>query len=230
MQMPRYNIHTCFSVPIVEFQHPDCEALNAELKALFLAREKEGGRYRNPVPTPTIQVEIFESEFDLFKWPEPCVQRLKQFCFNNLLMTVARLNGYSEEKLRDIVLYDDTWFHITRYGGYIAGHNHPNASWSGVYCVTPGESVPDRPDSGVLRFSDPRAGMVMYMDAGNANLQRPFGSGSMNFRLRPGQLILFPSWLMHEVGPFFGRDERITVAFNCWFRTRRGPAPGGAIV
>jgi hypothetical protein len=29
--------------------------------------------------------------------------------------------------------------------------------------------------------------------------------------------VLFPSWLQHEVMPFYGSDERITIAFNCWF-------------
>ena len=34
---------------------------------------------------------------------------------------------------------------------------------------------------------------------------------------QPGQLVLFPSWILHDVKPFEGEGERITVAFNCWF-------------
>ena len=33
---------------------------------------------------------------------------------------------------------------------------------------------------------------------------------------RPGQLVIFPSWLMHEVLPYVGRAERIVAAFNAW--------------
>jgi predicted 2-oxoglutarate/Fe(II)-dependent dioxygenase YbiX len=36
-------------------------------------------------------------------------------------------------------------------------------------------------------------------------------------RLEAGALIVFPSYLFHEVAPFYGRDTRITVASNCWF-------------
>ncbi|HEX5313999.1 MAG TPA: putative 2OG-Fe(II) oxygenase [Gammaproteobacteria bacterium] len=31
-------------------------------------------------------------------------------------------------------------------------------------------------------------------------------------------MVLFPSYMRHEVSPFWGRDERITVAFNAWLR------------
>ena len=36
-----------------------------------------------------------------------------------------------------------------------------------------------------------------------------------------GQLVLFPSWVLHDVKPFEGEGERITVAFNCWFGTKQ---------
>ena len=45
-----------------------------------------------------------------------------------------------------------------------------------------------------------------------------------SYRLRAGQLVLFPSWFNHEVLPYRGQGERITVAFNCWFRL---PEQGG---
>ena len=65
-----------YATPLVECQHPDPAALNAELKALFLARAAEGDRYRNRLMTAG-KNGLFESEFDLFKWPEACVQRLR---------------------------------------------------------------------------------------------------------------------------------------------------------
>ena len=34
---------------------------------------------------------------------------------------------------------------------------------------------------------------------------------------RPGELVMFPSWVLHDVKPFEGEGERITIAFNCWF-------------
>ena len=35
---------------------------------------------------------------------------------------------------------------------------------------------------------------------------------------RAGQLVMFPSWLYHEVLPYHGQRERIVVAFNAWLQ------------
>jgi len=39
-------------------------------------------------------------------------------------------------------------------------------------------------------------------------------------KFEPGQLVLFPSYVLHDVKPFEGEGERITVAFNCWFKLK----------
>jgi uncharacterized protein (TIGR02466 family) len=214
------QVNALFASPLVEFHHPDPGPLNRELATLFRARAAQGDRYRNRLMT-TGKNGLFESEFDLFKWPEACVQRLKAFCFEALIATVADLNKLSVAQVRAFSLLDDTWFHITRTGGYTTAHTHPLASWSGVYCVEPGEAVLEAPDSGVLRFFDPRAGASMYLDPGNSQLVHPFAFQTINLRFVAGQLVLFPSFLQHEVAPFVGRDERITVAFNVAFRAGR---------
>lgn len=91
------------------------------------------------------------------------------------------------------------------------------ASWSGVYCVDPGEKNAERPESGVLRFHNPHHYSNYFLDAGNLKLKAPYHHGSWSVQFEAGQLVLFPSWLQHEVLPFYGSDERITIAFNCWF-------------
>jgi predicted 2-oxoglutarate/Fe(II)-dependent dioxygenase YbiX len=39
----------------------------------------------------------------------------------------------------------------------------------------------------------------------------------VELKLEAGQLVIFPSYVFHEVTPFYGNDTRITVATNCWF-------------
>jgi hypothetical protein len=94
------------------------------------------------------------------------------------------------------------------------------ASWSAVYCVRPGEPSAAHPDSGVLRFLDVRGGADAWRDPGNALLAAPWGIGPRGLRLVAGQLVIFPSYVVHEVTPFEGPDTRITVATNCWFEAR----------
>jgi predicted 2-oxoglutarate/Fe(II)-dependent dioxygenase YbiX len=62
----------------------------------------------------------------------------------------------------------------------------------------------------------------MYVDAANASMRGAFASGVRQIDLEPGQLVLFPSWVLHDVKPYDGDGERITVAFNCWFQLKDG--------
>jgi len=216
-----------FAVPFGFAQLENCAALNAELRAFFLRRAAEGLRYANPRPLTQRNGQVFESDFQLFQVAEPAVQKLKQFCWSSLLGMIAELSKYDEPTTRRLLIYSDSWFHVTRRGGFFGLHNHPMASWSGVYCVAPGSHDSDKPDSGLLSFLNPATVGAMYMDAANARIQPPFGHGIRHVRFEPGQLVLFPSWVMHDVKPFEGEGERITVAFNCWF-SLKDEAPQGA--
>ncbi len=75
----------------------------------------------------------------------------------------------------------------------------------------------NHPQSGLLRFFDPRQGASAYVDPANESLHAPFALRSLDMRLAAGDLVVFPSYLFHEVTPFYGADTRITVATNCWF-------------
>lgn len=217
------QINPVFAVPFAQDTLPQAEQANKELRALLLAREAQGGRYANPNPSLKQQPGVFESDFNLFAWPEPCIQQLRQFCWSVLGQTLADLNGYNAEEMQRLQIFSHTWFHVTRHGGFTIMHTHPMASWSGVYCVDPGETPDDRPESGVLRFHNPHHYSNYFLDAGNLRLRAPYHHGTWSIRFEAGQLVLFPSWLQHEVLPFYGRDERITVAFNCWFGMKDAP-------
>ena len=213
-----------FAVPFGFAKLENCAALNGELRELFLQRASQGSRYANPRPLTQRNRQVFESEFQLFRWPEPCVQQLKEFCWSHMLQMIGTLNGYDAATIERLLIYNDAWFHVTRRGGFFALHNHPNASWSGVYCVDPGQHDADKPESGLLSFVSPAVITSMHMDAATANLRDPFAPNIRALRLGPGQLVVFPSWVLHDVKPFQGEGTRITVAFNCWFEL---PEPAG---
>ena len=209
-----------FAVPFVFAQHPQPDPMNTALRDLFIARETEGDRYANPNPYTVRNAQLFESHFDLFHWPEACIAQLSEFCLSNLMRVVGELNGYDLAALSKIEVATDAWFHITRRYGHFGVHNHPMASWSGVYCVSAGRNDADQPSSGRLNFINPHSTNTMYLDPGNVFLREPYQRASYGFDLVPGQLILFPSGVLHHVLPFYGEGERITVAFNCSFRQR----------
>jgi uncharacterized protein (TIGR02466 family) len=204
-----------FAVPFGEARLAPCERLNRELETLFLEREKD--EYRNPTPSHIPQQETFESRFNLFLWPESCVQELRSFMLDAVAHMVLQTTTLRPEDFARLKFHNHTWFHVSRYAGSFVAHNHPLASWSAVYCVRTGEAVPDQPNSGVLRFLDTRQGAGAYIDPAIAPMHRAYALKPLEFHLSAGQLVMFPSYVFHEVAPFYGRDTRITVATNCWF-------------
>jgi uncharacterized protein (TIGR02466 family) len=218
-QQTPLNITPNFAAPLVEVRLESAEEFNGALRNLFL--EREGPAIEPKVKTPTLKHQVFESDFNLFSWPDEPVGQLKQLVIGNLIQVVKRLNNYTDEQISRLSVSSHSWFHITRTGGYASVHNHPMASWSAVYCVDPGDDLgADNPDNGVLRFLDARPSASMFLDPGNMHLQRPYNHGSINYSLNAGQLLFFPSHLMHEVAPYHGQRERITVAANFWFKSQ----------
>jgi uncharacterized protein (TIGR02466 family) len=215
MVSPTIRVHPLFAVPFGETRLEPCERLNQELESLFLARETE--EHKNPTPSHVPQAETFESRFNLFRWPEACVQELRRFMLDAVARMVMETTTLRAEEIARLKFHNHTWFHVSRYAGSFIAHNHPLASWSGVYCVRAGESVPEHPDSGVLRFLDTRQGADAYTDPANVPLHRSYALRPLEIRLTPGQMVMFPSYVFHEVAPFYGPDTRITVATNCWF-------------
>ena len=210
------EIETFFAVPIARVALAGHEALCPVLERLFLQREAEGEAWRHQKYIDTMHGALFESRFDLFNWPEPPIRQLAGACHEAVAGLVQRLNGYGDDVMERLRFDYHSWFHITRRHGFQGQHNHPNASWSGIFCVDPGEDLPDRPDSGLVRFHDPRGHVDMYSDPGNRELRAPWNTGTCDVRHRRGQLVMFPSYLRHEIFPYQGTRPRIVVAFNCW--------------
>jgi uncharacterized protein (TIGR02466 family) len=102
---------------------------------------------------------------------------------------------------------DSLWVNLLRGSGHHSGHIHPHSILSGTLYV----EVPN--GSGAIRFEDPRLPMMMAaptrMNDAPEEL-RPF----VSVEARPGLLLLWESWLRHEVLPGTGRGERLSVSFN----------------
>lgn len=213
------NITPAFASLLGTAQMSQPERLNSQLREFFLSCESGGAEFANPEPHTHRNDALYESNFSLFDWKNPAVSELRDFCWENVYQLVRELNGYDLETLQRLHIAHESWFHITRKGGYFGVHNHPMHSWSGVYCVCQ-EGDEKKEHSGKLTFINPFGMTTMYMDMSMYKMRRPFSMGDVPVRLKPGQLVLFPSWLLHEVTPFEPEGEglRITVAFNVKFR------------
>src|SRR2546429_9270516 len=96
--------------------------------------------------------------------------------------TLFRSNRYDDNVRAQLLLYADSWFHITRRGGFFALHNHPMAPWSGVYCVDPGGQDVQHPHRGLLSFVRPKPPPTMFLDAANSQLKGPYATAARRLR------------------------------------------------
>src|SRR3979411_460983 len=110
MVNPNLKLNSLFAVPFGEMRLTPCERLNRELEALFLQRET--AEYRNPSPSHMPQPETFESRFNLFRWPEACVQELRNFMLNAVGQMVIQTTSLRAEDVSQLRFQNHTWFHI----------------------------------------------------------------------------------------------------------------------
>jgi len=86
-------------------------------------------------------------------------------------------------------------------------HIHPLSTISGTYYVqTP-------PKSSALKFEDPRLVGFMASPPRKHNA-RPENQRFISIQPKAGDVILFESWMRHEVPPNQSKQDRVSISFN----------------
>lgn len=102
---------------------------------------------------------------------------------------------------------DSLWVNVLKPGGHHSAHIHPHSVVSGTLYV----AMPK--GSGALKLEDPRLPMLMA-----APRRRPDAPDDLatfaTATPEPGTVLLWESWLRHEVVPNAAKGERISVSFN----------------
>ncbi|WP_342658433.1 TIGR02466 family protein [Sphingomonas sp. NY01] len=102
---------------------------------------------------------------------------------------------------------DSLWVNVLKPGGHHSAHIHPHSVVSGTLYV----AMP--PGSGALKLEDPR--LPMLMAAPPRRLDAPDDLATFaTAQPEPGTVLLWESWLRHEVVPNAAKGERISVSFN----------------
>ena len=111
--------------------------------------------------------------------------------------------GYQEIELTGC------WANVAVRGASHAMHSHPNNFLSGVYYAQ------TWPGADTIHFHDPRpqAGVVRppVTELTSQNVDQ------VVVNVKPGTLLMFPSYLMHSVPPSESSEQRTSVSFNLMF-------------
>jgi len=108
----------------------------------------------------------------------------------------------------------DCWLNIMPTGVAHSLHLHPASFVSGTYYV----AVPK--GAGALKFEDPRLSRLMAAPPRRPDAP-PGHRAHVSVPARTGDLLLFESWLRHEVPAARYNGERVSVSFNYAWRERR---------
>lgn len=125
------------------------------------------------------------------------------------------INTHVKEFVKDLewdlmgrkLCMSNCWVNIMPQGTHHSLHLHPLSVISGTYYVqTP-------PNTSSIKFEDPRLGLFMgtpprKTDCSRAN--KPF----VELKPKAGDVVLFESWLRHEVPANPSPQERISISFN----------------
>jgi len=103
----------------------------------------------------------------------------------------------------------EMWVNVLRRGGHQAMHNHANSFISGVVYLTD-----THPGSQTVFMKSPGGNDFMFRNDHPGMTVSKFNADKwVSPAPRPGDMVLFPSYLMHAVPPNQG-DTRMTLAFN----------------
>ena len=102
---------------------------------------------------------------------------------------------------------DSLWVNLLKAGGHHSAHIHPHSILSGTLYI----EVPN--GGGQIRFEDPRLPLMMAAPVRREDAAedlRPFATVTPE----PGLLLMWESWLRHEVLPGSAKADRLSISFN----------------
>jgi uncharacterized protein (TIGR02466 family) len=195
-----------FATPIVLYEFPKKDEINAALREVILEREKS-----HP-STQHSNLGGWQSSWDMLEWGGEYAQRV----VSTACSIANKVTATREGKPVNIEWKVNCWANVNRSGHGNEFHTHPGSFWSVSYYIDDGGIAENPALGGEFEIQDPRGvGPAMYAPRLAFNYDGGLSVGASEI-IRPaaGLMVMFPSWLSHAVRPYSGERERIGMAFN----------------
>ena len=195
-----------FATPVAAIEVPRAAEINAALGPVILKRRDT---------EPSVQASNaggWHSDRAILEWGAPWAGQIVEIARGVAGQLTADRQGRTVQPDWKVT----AWANVNTAGHANVAHYHAGAFWSGTYYVEDGGCASDHTLGGEFEMLDPRGpGPGMY--APHLKFVGQDGAsvgGAEIIRPKPGLLVLFPSWLMHQVRPYRGSGTRISIAFN----------------
>ena len=200
------TIDRLFTTKIYQSQLPGQEAqtLNGELRQAIAVLEEEDQAGQRWCEANAYQGYTSYASLNDLAWRMPEFQVLQ----SHLDTHVARFALDLDYDLADSrLVLDSLWVNVLDPGGVHSAHIHPHSVISGTYYV----SVPH--GAAAIRFEDPRLIMMMAAPVRKRDAQLE-NQSFVSFQPKAGMIMLWESWLRHDVPMNAAQEERISISFN----------------
>ncbi|MGB1696735.1 MAG: TIGR02466 family protein [Paracoccaceae bacterium] len=199
------KINTVFATPLYHAsltEQGDIDLDDIERSCWSIAQDDEAGQKwceENGYPGYTSYASLTD-----LGWRFPVFAELEKLLDRHVAQFVKELDWDLGDKA---VTLEDLWINILPEGGTHSGHIHPHSVISGTTYIAMPEGA------SAIRFEDPRLPQMMAApprrkDARNG--LKPF----VYVTPTVGDVILWESWLRHEVPVNMSEEDRISVSFN----------------
>ena len=199
------RVDSIFPVPLYRYR-VEQDGLNEQLaKEIAVRRKAEAGlENRNRMG--------WQSQHDFFQREEEGHRQLARIAAQVASETIRSLDKDADFGRFDVLL--NGWVNVNPPGGYNSPHQHSDAHLSGVYYVDVPKAKSD--GGGAIEFLSPHPVRLL-----TKLIRSQLFSDRVRVQPVAGDLLLFPSQLMHWVLPNDSGKSRVTVAFNATIRPKR---------
>jgi len=188
----KYNTHNLFPIPVYvsEINRPFTKK---ELNFVDNQKNKTNKNFNS-----------FTKDTYILNKPE--FKSIKSFIDKNCK---NYLNKIISPKHESELYVTQSWINYMKQGEHHHPHAHPNSIVSGVFYL----NADDKNDS--IKFTHPKGYQQIKPEIDKYNI---WNSDTWWFPVKTGQLIMFPSSLVHRVDTKKNKDTRISLAFNTFYK------------
>ena len=159
------------------------------------------------------ELKIYKSDMDEFG-----VDQMLESCVRSYVVHCAKMHNYFKENWIYESFINSAWVVSQYENEYNPLHNHTGCDISGVIYL----KMPDtkgRRNIESKKGKDDNDGDITFVHSAMGQRNHDIlEKGIFTITPQAGQMVLFPSYLLHTVYPFIGKEERRCIAFNAVYR------------
>jgi hypothetical protein len=204
--------------PTLTVEHKNSDDLNKALASLILAKERAITSKGMPTPVAGVQSGLTAHwlEYNVLLWKDDAIEEFRRMVLAGVTDFFQMIGDSKDPGLQIDGI--SCWANVMRFGDSLQIHHHDPAFISAHYHVQAGNAGVESRSSGSTVYY--RTGFVDRSHGGDA--AGPSSPWDSEWRIEAppieGKLFIFPSYIRHEVRPYLGHSERISIAMDVYVK------------